>query len=357
MVSKVARLVRLIGAAGAVVESLNPAVLRPIDPFRRVQLVIATSDDFPAAARAGFAAKPSWSPMPRAAAGTPTFASLAEGPQVARRRGRRGEAAIRAMAVAVTMPRRVVDVAFHYVTTGPGGQPAPAGVRTQRVPKPADEDQWLAHMNRIYERQANIHFARAGPGRVVGSNGVQGPDVDTTGGPADDTAKIFGTPNAHQTARFRVFFVGRIGSFTMTHGAVTEIGGPNCVCQDGLRTIDRFGTLEALTTDVLKVAQVLAHEAGHAFGEVDDGSDKTLLMSAVAAGGEHIRARHGGQQEIRDPLGRRRSDRRRELEVAFVSRVRELASGTTRGAFAATALVVCGDPIATNAAPTRSPMA
>ena len=47
-------------------------------------------------------------------------------------------------------------------------------------------------------------------------------------------------------------------------------------------------TLEPVTIDPLKVAQVLAHEAGHSFNEEHDSSGPDLLMDEVANNGERI---------------------------------------------------------------------
>src|SRR5207247_1150492 len=124
----------------------------------------------------------------------------------------------------------------------------------------------------------------ANSSNVVTSNGCQFSDVDVTGG-RDDPKKIFTTPKADKAARFRIFFVGQLGSGDK-RVAQTVIGGKDCLCQDDLEM--KQGPFGPVTTSVVKIAHVLAHEAGHALGEVDNTSDKKLLMFETTAGGERL---------------------------------------------------------------------
>ena len=142
-------------------------------------------------------------------------------------------------------------------------------------------------MKRIYLPQANIDF-RIASAQNIDSNGVQGPDVDVSAGSRDGDLIIQARGGVDQTAKFRVFFVGRLGSATEdTIAVVLKPGQPDCLCQDGLRMLNPE-TLDPLTTDPLKVAQVLAHEAGHSFDEDHDTNGPDLLMDEVAKNGERI---------------------------------------------------------------------
>ena len=131
-------------------------------------------------------------------------------------------------------------------------------------------------MKRIYLPQANIDF-RIASTQNIDSNGVQAPDVDVGAGSNDGDLIIQDRGGVDRTARFRVFFVGRLGNAVEIGGVVLRPGQPDCLCQDGLRMLNPQ-TLEPVTTDPLKVAQVLAHEAGHSFNEGHDSSGPDLLM-------------------------------------------------------------------------------
>ena len=128
-----------------------------------------------------------------------------------------------------------MSIAFHYVKTDRQGAVAPAGVRTERVNSAAEQAAWLRHMKRIYLPQANIDFRIEGPAQDIDSNGVQGPDVDVSAGSKDGDAIIQDRRGVDRTARFRVFFVGQIGSAVDTIAVVLKPGQPDCLCQDSLR--------------------------------------------------------------------------------------------------------------------------
>jgi len=279
--------IRLLGGAGAVVQSSNPGVVRPVDPFHAgANPVVATSDDFmfrlepgvpgPAMLLAHF---------PQASVGQPALGIVGvPKPQVPPRRI--GGQKVFARLFIRTLPLRTVSIAFHYVKSDTKGAVAPAGVRTQRVNSSTEQAEWLHHMNRIFEPQANITFKfKSNPN--IDSNGVQGPDVDVSPGSNDGNAIIQSRKGVDSGAKFRVFFVGQLGSATELGGIVLKTGTPDCLCQDGLRMLNRF-TLEPLTTDPLKIAQVLAHEAGHSFNEGHDTNGPDLLMDEVAKNGERI---------------------------------------------------------------------
>ena len=137
-------------------------------------------------------------------------------------------------------------------------------------------------MSEIYGPQANITFFSPNPNRIVDNNGVQGlVDVDQSIA-NDERRTIFATKNADKGTRFRVFFVGQISSSEKAL-AVTDKPGPNCLCQDSLLQNDGI----EVTTDPDRVALILAHEAGHAFGE-EDSKDPALLMFEAARNGKRI---------------------------------------------------------------------
>ena len=171
-----------------------------------------------------------------------------------------------------------MSIAFHYVKKDLQGKVAPAGVRTERENRRAEQDAWLDRMNRIYLPQANIGFTFASA-PDIDSNGVRGPDVDVSPGSPEGNAIIQSRRGVDQNARFRVFFVGQIGSATRD-GAVT-LNRDDSLCQDSLDE-------KVLTTDPLKVGQVLAHEAGHCFNEPDVKDSPDLLMNEEARNGERI---------------------------------------------------------------------
>jgi hypothetical protein len=284
------RLIRLLGGAGAVVQSLNPRVVRPVDPFHPgANPVVATSNDFLLRLEPGLPGPAQLvAHFPQASAGQPVLGFVGvPKPQVPPRRI--GAQKVFARLFIRTLPLRTVSIAFHYVKTDGKGAVAPVGVRTERVNSAAEQADWLRHMNRIYLPQANIGFQMIKPAQDIDSNGVQGPDVDVSPliiGSNDGEAIIQGRRGVDRTARFRVFFVGRLGHATEIGGVVLQIGQPDCLCQDGMRMLSRI-ILEPLTTDPLIVAQVLAHEAGHSFNE-RDANDPDLLMHKATTTGERI---------------------------------------------------------------------
>ena len=282
------RLIRLLGGEGAVVQSLNPRVVRPVDPLNPgADPVVATSNDFLLRLEPGVPGPAQLvAHFPQASVDQPVLGIVGvPKPQVPPRRigAQKGLARL----FVRTFPLRTVSIAFHYVKTDRQGAVAPAGVRTERVNSAAEQAAWLRHMNRIYLPQANIGFQIKGPARDIDSNGVQGPDVDVSAGSKDGEAMIQDRRGVDRTARFRVFFVGRIGSAVDTIAAVLKPGQPDCLCQDSLRDL-KPNTPESVTIDPLKVAQVLAHEAGHSFNEEHDSSGPDLLMDEVANNGERI---------------------------------------------------------------------
>jgi hypothetical protein len=282
------RVIRLLGGEGAVVQSLNPSVVRPVDPLNPgADPVVATSNDFLLRLEPGVPGSAQLvAHFPQASVDQPVLGIVGvPKPQVPPRRigAQKGFAQL----FVRTFPLRTVSIAFHYVKTDRQGAVAPAGVRTQRVNSAAEQADWLRHMKRIYLPQANIDF-RIASTQNIDSNGVQGPDVDVGPrvGSNDGDAIIQARRGVNGTAGIRVFFVGRLGGLSFTTdkdtGAVTlKRGQPDVLCQDSL---DK----NVLTTDPLKVAQVLAHEAGHSFNEGHDSSGPDLLMDEVAKNGERI---------------------------------------------------------------------
>jgi OmpA family len=271
------RHLRLLGGAGTIVESLDPGVMTVVDPVRPgVTPVVATSNNFLLRLHPGVPGEARVvARLPVDAAASVERAQLQGQPPPARR----GVGRIPARVSGLTLSERVVSVAFHYVVVGP------PGVTTVRPQRGSDEDQWLAHMNRIYVPQANIRFVRKSS-QAVAARGIKGPGVDVSTGATDMDALVKQpTPTPDAGARFQVYFVGGIRGDAPDFGAFTR--DRVCVCQDSLGFIG--GKVRAvLTTDVLKVAQVLAHEAGHSFGQPDVEKDETLLMFRAALGGERI---------------------------------------------------------------------
>ena len=276
------RLIRLLGGEGAVVQSLNPGVVRPVDPLHPgANPVVATSNDFLLRLEPGMpGAAQLVAHFPQASVDRPVLGIVGvPKPQVLPRRAQKG-LDTRARLFIRTLPLRTVSIAFHYVKTDRQGAVAPAGVRTERVNNANERDDWLFRMNLIYLRQANIEFTIASA-QDIDSNGVRGPDVDVSAGSPERDAIIQSRRGVDQTARFRVFFVGQIGSAITDTVAVVLDRGPNCLCQDSLDE-------KVLTTDPRKVAQILAHEAGHSFNEEHDRNGPGLLMDEVDKGGERI---------------------------------------------------------------------
>jgi OmpA family len=271
------RHLRLLGGAGAIVESLDPGVMTVVDPVQPgVTPVVATSNNFLLRLHPGVPGDARViARLPGDAAGSFELARLQGQPPLVRP----GVGRIPARFSGLTLPEREVSVAFHYVVVGP------PGVTTNRPQRGSDEDQWLSHMNRIYIPQANIRFVRKSS-QAVAARGIKGPGVDVSTGAKDMDALVKqSTPTPDTGARFQVFFVGSIRGDQPDFGAFTR--DQVCVCQDSLGFIG--GRIRAiLTTDVLKVAEVLAHEAGHSFGQPDVEKDETLLMFRAALGGERI---------------------------------------------------------------------
>jgi hypothetical protein len=281
------RLIRLLGGEGAVVQSLNSGVVRPVDPAKpAVDPVVATSNDFLLRLEPGVPGSAQLvAHFPQASVDQPVLGIVGvPKPQLPPRRigAQKGFARL----FVRTFPLRTVSIAFHYVKTDRQGAVAPAGVRTERVNNAAERADWLRHMKRIYLPQANIDF-RIVSAQNIDSNGVQGPDVDVSAGSNDGDLIIQNRGGVDGSAKFRVFFVGRLGNAVEIGGVVLKLGQPDCLCQDGLRMLNPQ-TLDPLTTDPLKVAQVLAHEAGHTFNEDHDSSGPDLLMDEVAKNGERI---------------------------------------------------------------------
>ena len=276
------RLIRLLGGEGAVVQSLNPGVVRPVDPLNPgADPVVATSNDFLLRLEPGVPGRAQLvAHFPQASVDRPVLGIVGvPKPQLPPRRI--GAQKVLARLFVRTFPLRTVSIAFHYVKTNPQGAVGPAGVRTERVNSAAEQADWLRHMRRIYLPQANIDF-RIASVQNIDSNGVQAPDVDVSAGSKDGNLIIQDRAGVDRTARFRVFFVGQIGSATEdTVAVVLKPGQPHCLCQDSLDD-------NVLTTDALKVAQVLAHEAGHSFNEEHDSNGPDLLMDEVAKNGERI---------------------------------------------------------------------
>ena len=282
------RLIRLLGGEGAVVQSLNPGVVRPVDPFNpSADPVVATSNDFLLRLEPGVPGPAQLvAHFPQASVDQPVLGIVGiPKPQLPPRRigAQKGFARL----FLRTFPLRTVSIAFHYVKTDRQGAVAPAGVRTERVNSAAERAEWLRHMKRIYLPQTNIDF-RIASAQNIDSNGVQAPDVDVSAGSKDGDLIIQARGGVDGNAKLRVFFVGQIGSATEdTIAVVLKPGQPDCLCQDGLRMLNPE-TLEPLTIDPLKVAQVLAHEAGHSFNEDHDSNGPDLLMDEVAKNGERI---------------------------------------------------------------------
>ena len=279
------RLIRLLGGEGAVVESLNPGVVRPLGPLNPgADPLVATSNDFLLRLQPGVPGRAQLvAHFPQASVDQPVLGIVGvPKPQVPPRRIGAQKFGLAHLFIR-TLPRRTVSVAFHYVKTDPKGAVAPFGVRTERVNSATEQAAWLHHMNRIYVRQANIEFTLK-PAKDIDSNSVQGPDVDVSAGSPELGAIIQPRTGVDSTAKFRVFFVGRIGNAVKDTVAVTVQGRPDCLCQDNLQGE------EPLTTNPLKVAQVLAHEAGHSFNEEHDvkSSGLDLLMDEVSRNGERI---------------------------------------------------------------------
>lgn len=291
------RLIRLLGGEGAVVESSNPRVVRPVDPLQPgANPVVATSDDFLLRLEPGVpGAAQLVAHFPQASVDQPVLGIVGvPKPQLPPRtigaqKGGLDTRAGRALRLLIlTLPPRTVLIAFHYVKTDPKGAVAPAGVRTERVNSAAEQAAWLGHMQRIYLPQANIDFKMASPAQDIDSNGVQGPDVDVGPGSNDGDRIIQGRRGVDQTAKVRVFFVGRIGNATELGGFTLKTGQPDCLCQDGFGTRNPQTPQDVLTTDPRKVAKVLAHEAAHTFKEEHDSSGPDLLMHDTISPGERI---------------------------------------------------------------------
>jgi hypothetical protein len=303
--SQAQSIVRLVDGAGAVVESLDPGVVKVIDPSRPgARPVVATSNQFLLVLKPAVPGRTQLvAHFPQASAGSAAFepASFAlfeeRKPDEILRRARRSRFPSRQVAdrlIVQTLARRKVSVTLHYVTTdGKGGQ-APGGVRTARKPTPPLEAQYIAYMNKIYLPQANIEFT-LNPSRVVDSNGVSAPAVNAgIGGNRD---KIFSTSKADKSAAFRVFFVGDIRNGSLSVAASTL--GQDCLCADVLRKAP-------LDEDVSTVGRILAHEMGHTLGEGDDdrAGREALLMFGEDKGGENIPLEQGTR--MNSAAGRRK---------------------------------------------------
>ncbi|MBI3407631.1 MAG: hypothetical protein HY040_04655 [Planctomycetes bacterium] len=165
--------------------------------------------------------------------------------------------------------RRNLGIAFHYVVN--------AGVGTQ-TRNPGDEAGFLPLMNQIYLRQANIQFRLVSARRLTITDNL-GTEVNTIGLQTNgEWPNIVRHRNG--SAKFNVFFVREVetdddgepggANFSATPtdsvDAITEIGGNrDCIFEDAAGNAANMG-------------ETLAHEAGHALGELDDGANPLHLM-------------------------------------------------------------------------------
>jgi hypothetical protein len=231
-----ARVVRLIGGRGAVLESDDVGVVRPQDAFAPGRpVVVADSDNF-------------WVRLQPGVEGTATVTA----------RDHLGRP-VAELSVTV-LAHKVVSVAFHYMQ---------GSIATARTPSATKELGFLGTMNLIYARQANITFTRAG-NHTPTEPSVAGPEVRSDLHLGGDWMPIVGHRNG---ARFNVFFVKVLeidaDTTTDTVDALTQIGGNrDCIFEDP--DLNDPGD----SND----GETLAHEAGHAFGERDDNANQPNLL-------------------------------------------------------------------------------
>lgn len=228
--------VRLVGGTGAMLESDNTGVVRVQDPASPAAApVIAAVTDF------------TFHLQPVLEGKAEVFARNAAGRVVAR------------LAVTV-LANKEVTVAFHYMK---------GTIATARKPDAKKEQGFIAVMNQIYTRQANITFTRKGSDTPTEPK-VVGPEVRSDLHLGGDWKPIVAHRNG---ARFNVFFVKVLeidgDPKTDTVDALTQIGGDrDCIFEDP------DGNDPGDTND----GETLAHEAGHAFGADDDNPHRQNLM-------------------------------------------------------------------------------
>jgi hypothetical protein len=160
---------------GAVVQSLNPRVVRPVDPLNPgADPVVATSNDFLLRLEPGVPGRAQLvAHFPQASVDQPALGIVGvPKPQVPPRRigAQKGLARL----FVRTFPLRTVSIAFHYVKTDRQGAVAPAGVRTERVNSAAEQAAWLRPEADL-PSPGQMTFGCVGPN--IDSNGVQAPDV------------------------------------------------------------------------------------------------------------------------------------------------------------------------------------
>jgi hypothetical protein len=265
--------VRLLGAAGAVVQSTNPGAIRVTDPFRSgSDPVVATSHNFLLQLVPGVPGEADvMARMPQAVAGSLETAQLGEPSEDPLRGGARMKAG--------NFPPRSLTVSFHYVKFLLGNsQAAPPGVLTGRQQDLLFELAILNKLNDIFVPQANIRFHWQNS-REVHNNGVQAPHVDCTRTRVDSRGRTdfeLISGNGDGQAQLQIFFVGKI-FYVDKEGKFFDVGGytegSNIVCQDSQ---ELNGT--AVTNDVDIVASTLAHEAGHALNEDHPKKDDDSIM-------------------------------------------------------------------------------
>jgi hypothetical protein len=228
--------VRLVGGPGALLESANTGVVRvqnPRDPGRTP--VFAAAADF------------AFQLQPVLEGSTEVFARNVAGRVVAR------------LAVTV-LANKAVTVTFHYMK---------GTIATARKPDAKKEEGFIAVMNGIYTRQANITFTRKGNDTPTEPK-VVGPEVRSDLHLGGDWKPIVAHRNG---ARFNVFFVKVLeidgDTKTDTVDALTQIGGDrDCIFEDP----------DANDPGDSNDGETLAHEAGHAFGADDDNPHRQNLM-------------------------------------------------------------------------------
>lgn len=249
-----ARVVRLIGGRGTVLESDNVGVVRPQDAFAPARpVVVADADNF-------------WVRLQPGVEGTATVTARDVLGRVVAELG------------VTVLAHKEVSVAFHYMQ---------GTIATARRPNATKELAFLGTMNLIYARQANITFTRAG-NHTPTEPTVAGPEVRSDLFLGGDWMPIVGHRNG---ARFNVFFVKvlEIDADTTTDSvdALTQIGGNrDCIFEDP----------DANDPGDSNDGETLAHEAGHAFGERDDNANqRNLLFGTTHRRGRLIPAAAAGR--------------------------------------------------------------
>lgn len=252
--------VRLVAGRGCVIESLDTTVVRVQDPAAPARTpVVATSSNFTLRLQ------------PALNRTADVVARDLLGREVAR------------LSVTV-LPNKSVSVFFHYMQ---------GTIATTRTRDAAKENGFIRVMNRIYNRQANITFTRSGNGTATEAT-VVGPEVRT------DLATLSGDwPPivAHRTAdRFNIFFVKVLEVDTVATtdsiDGITQIGGNrDCIFEDP----------DANDPGDANDGETLAHEAGHAFGELDDTNNQNLLFGTTHARGRLIPANQAGRMNANLP--------------------------------------------------------